>query len=258
MIRVGRCVYDRNGVKTDPSYPGFEPIMVVMKSHSCWYPLSPYYLIDNKGRIMENYWQFSKIYRTVAKTEQKKSRYDNKIVWSHPSETHIVTVDGKDIITDAYINWRNKGMMCPEPIRYPVGFFNRHRCSGAYAYKINPDGTESDEINTDELLNYIDSRKKIYVKKYCELVKKHPLFNELKQKLANGENLLIGDVDGPYQETLEHYIDTHGVQPNFLENNTVLINQESIRVLLNDSTHPFGHGYCLAMALLDKDIEWNV
>lgn len=36
----------------------------------------------------------------------------------------------------------------------------------------------------------------------------------------------------------------------------MLITKENISIMLNDTKHPFGHGYCLAMALLDKDIEW--
>ena len=27
--------------------------------------------------------------------------------------------------------------------------------------------------------------------------------------------------------------------------------------MLNDPKHPFGHGYCLAMVLLNKEVEWN-
>lgn len=114
MIRVGRCVYDNNGVKYDPTFDNFVNIVVVMKSHSPYYQLSPYYLKDDKNRIMENYWQFSKIYETVPATTQRKSRYNRTVVWEHPAEVHIVkennVVDGEIIteggnkITDAYRN----------------------------------------------------------------------------------------------------------------------------------------------------------
>lgn len=258
MIRVGRCKYDSSGRKIDPTYNNFENIVVVMKSHSIYYPLSPYYLVDNKGRNMENYWQFSKVYKTVPKTEQKKSRYDSTIIWSHPSETHIDVINGQDKINDKYKNWREKGMRCTEPIRYPVGYNNRHTCIGALPYKIDINGNELDEINDEKYLTYIEARKCIYVKKYCELVKKEPLFNMLKQKLANGINLLIIDVDGPHQESLPYYQTKYNVNCDFIQKDTVLINKTSIDILLNDSKHPFGHGYCLAMALLDKDVEWNV
>lgn len=53
MIRIGRCTYS-GSKRHDPEYPGFTPILVMMKSHSQWYPLSPYELKDENGRIMEN------------------------------------------------------------------------------------------------------------------------------------------------------------------------------------------------------------
>jgi len=257
MIRVGRCVYDSAGNKYDPTFDNFVNIVVVMKSHSPYYELSPYYLKDEKNRIMENYWQFSKIYETVPITHQRKSRYDQTIIWTHPAEVHIVKENNVDKITDEYRNWRNKGMLCQEPIRYPVGYHYRGNCVGALNYKINPE-TGNEEIDDSRYLNYVESRKEIYVKKYCELVKQHPMFLQLKQRLASGENLLIVDVDGPHQESLEYYKATYGVGDDFLENRSVLINQRSIQILLNDTKHPFGHGYCLAMALLDKDVEWNI
>ena len=36
--------------------------------------------------------------------------------------------------------------------------------------------------------------------------------------LANGINLLIVEIDGPKQESLEHYIDTYNVEDNFIQN----------------------------------------
>ena len=41
MIRVGRCTYGRNGKRTDPTYPGFTLILVLMKSHSKYGVLGP-------------------------------------------------------------------------------------------------------------------------------------------------------------------------------------------------------------------------
>lgn len=39
--------------------------------------------------------------------------------------------------------------------------------------------------------------------------------------------------------------------PGFIENGTLLASKENLQLLLNDAKHPFGHGYCLAWALLD-------
>ena len=106
-------------------------------------------------------------------------------------------------------------------------------------------------------LNYIEGRKGIYLPVYCQLAKEQPLFKALQQKLANGENLLIIEVDGPHQESLEYYKNKYGVDDTFIQNKTMLVNSENIKIMLNDEKYPFGHGYCLAMALLNKDIEWN-
>ena len=252
MIRVGKALYDNKGIKTDPSYPNYEKIVVIMKSHSKYYPLSPYYLKDENEVLMENYWQFSKIYRQVPKSLQKRSRYDSTIIWDHPKEDHIIKINGIDKITNEYIEWRKKGMKCPDPIRYPVGFNYRQTCYGALKCTQN-----EDTIDETKILDYVEARKQIYVKKYCDLVKKEPLFLELQKKLKKGINLLIVDVDGPHQESLDYYKNNYNVSNNFIENHTVLMNQEAIKIFLNDTKHSFGHGYCLAMALLNKDIEWN-
>ena len=79
----------------------------------------------------------------------------------------------------------------------------------------------------------------------------------LKNRLINGENLLIIEVDGPHQESLDYYKEKYEVGDDFIQKNTMLANDENINIMLNDTKHPFGHGYCLAMTLLDKDIEWN-
>ena len=32
--------------------------------------------------------------------------------------------------------------------------------------------------------------------------------------------------------------------------NTMEVNEESIRIMLNDTRHPFGHGYCLSNGIV--------
>lgn len=112
MIRVGRCVPAPGGGYTIPSYDGFEPIVVMMKSHSKWHSLSPYELKNSKGQIMENIWQFSKVYEVVPKSTQYKSRYDKTVIWQHPEERHL---DNQEL-TEAYYEWRRKGVDCQWPV----------------------------------------------------------------------------------------------------------------------------------------------
>lgn len=98
-------------------------------------------------------------------------------------------------------------------------------------------------------LDYIESRKRIYLPLYMRLVIKEPQFKELKEKLSRGENLLIIEVDGPHQESLHYYKEKYGVPDNFIEKDSVEATEINLAILLNDSKHPFGHGYCLAWTL---------
>lgn len=156
---------------------------------------------------------------------------------SYPKEKHY---DNGHILP-AYKEWREKGMTAPYAIRYPVGFENRHCC--LFSLK---------EENSFPL-NYIESRKAIYVPSYCDLVRKQSLFDELKIRLNKGENLLLLEIDGPHSESLPYYQKKYGVDDSFIENNTMEATEENLNIMLNDEKHPFGHGYCLAMALLDLD-----
>lgn len=237
-IRVGRITY-KNGKKVIPKIKGFTQIMCLTKCTE-FGSLSPYELKDKHGRIMENIWQFSKVYEVVPKTIEYYSRYDKTIVWKHKNERHIDK--GSNEPNDTYWKWRKKGMKNKYKVRYPVGF--RHRSKCLYAIK---EGTK----NKRKKLGYIDSRKQIYLPIYSKLVKKMDQFKELKERLFDGENLLIIEVDGPHQESLQYYIDKYNVDKDFIEKSTVKIDPLSIDIMLNDPKHPFGHGYCLAVALYD-------
>jgi len=249
QIRVGRIIY-KNGKTIYPSFAGYTDITVLFADHSYWGDLSPYHIgeegKEGKFSIMENYWQFSKVYPSVPKIVGTFSKNKKDIVWDHPEEVHI---DKKGNLTEKYYAWRNKGMYNEYPVRYPVGYKNRGAC--IYSLYIPFNGNEE-----CKKLNYIDARKQIYVNKYCELVKKHPKFNELLEKIKKGEKLLIIEVDGPHQESLQYYEDEYKVPDHFIENSTIEVNEENMKIMLNDPKHPFGHGYCLAIALLKKEMEW--
>ena len=66
------------------------------------------------------------------------------------------------------------------------------------------------------------------------------------QRHAAGENLLIIEVDGPHQESLEYYKETYGVGDDFIIDNTIIANQENLDLMINDTKHAYGHGYVLA------------
>ncbi len=243
QIRCGRRKYNKDGSFTDPSFEGFKNI-ICMTASTEYGSIGPYCLKDENGQIMENIWQFSKIYESVPKTKEKYSRYNDKIIWEHPEEIHVT--DGK--LNDNYLNWRKKGFECKYPVRYPVGFHGRDKCIGA----IKDISDVRDVKNNPLVLDYISSRKEIYLPVYSNLVRKEEKYKQL-QKILEKNNILIIEVDGPHQESLKYYKEKYQVNDDFIVNDTILVNKENMNILLNDSKHPFGHGYCLSLTLLEDN-----
>ena len=233
QVRVGRIVNQKN-----PSYKGFENIVVMLKSHSVWYPLSPYFLKDDDGCIMENCWQFSKIYPKVQQSTQKYSRYNDTIIWQWPEEEHIKD----DMIQPEYWIWRQAGFHNQYAVRYPVGY--THKPTVAYSL-LEKGGVP---------LNYIEARKAIYLPLYTSLAKKEERYKQLKKMLEKGVNLLIIEVDGPHEESLDYYKNKYNVNNDFIKHDTMLATKENLSIMLNDPKHAFGHGYCLAASLLNIDL----
>ena len=228
IVKVGRYnITDLNETK------GFTPIVVMTKSHGGEWTLSPYHLRDENGYIMENIWQFSKIYETIPAMPGKNHK--GPVYWLYNSERHF----DNGTILPTYWRWRQTGFSHNSAVRYPVGYYHRNKCMFAILSK-----------DDQTPLDYIESRKKIYVPVYCRLVEQQSAFQRLKQRLENGENLLILEVDGPHSESLDYYKQKYNVNDNFIVNNTVVANRENLAILLNDPKHPFGHGYCLSMSLL--------
>ena len=160
---------------------------------------------------------------------------------------------------DALI-WRNKGMNCKDAIRYPVGWNKKARasCIGSLPDRVLEKAKISNlgiEMKDIKLLNYIESRKEIYLPIYCRLVKQQKQYHELKEMLESGINLLIIEVDTAIQSSLPYYKEKYGVDDDFIENDTMLVNVENLKIMLNDTKHPFGHGYCISAALLGIDKE---
>lgn len=242
MIRIGSRIYNKNGTYIDPPLIiddiKYIPVIVMTKC-SKYASLSPYELKDENGIIMENKWQFSKIYNYVPKTTEYYSRYDKKIIWDHPHEKHII--DNK--ITKEYIQWRNKGFSNKYAVRYPVGFKHRKNVIGCIKDIKVKDVKEN-------VLNYVDARKEIYVPEYCRLVEKKEQFKEFVEMLKDKKNLMIIEVDGPKSSSLDYYKEKYKVDNKFIINNTMLATISNLKIMLNDTLHPFGHGYCLATSLL--------
>lgn len=175
------------------------------------YELTPYYLKDSEGHIFENIWQGSKCYQSVDAQHEVKA---NKVIWSHPAETHII--DGK--ITPQFWAWRAKLWNNPYAVRYPNGYYGRHKCLCALWY----------DNGKWETLQYVPARKKIYCKVYCTLVQNTTAYKMLKELHDKGHSLQICEMD---------------VRPG-------LITEDVLRTELNNDKQPFGHGYVLSACLL--------
>ena len=93
-------------------------------------------------------------------------------------------------------------------------------------------------------LNYLQARKQIYAKEYIRLIQKLPEYGILLEKLRQGKNILICEMDVPANGKRDNY----GLDCD--ENNNCLMSIEKLKILLNDTTEAFGHGLCLAYSLL--------
>lgn len=246
MIKIGKRTYKGSNYDDSPTPQGFTKIVVMIKtdlSQNEYGSLSPYFIKDENGNLIENRWQFSKVYQTVPAIKMPYSTNNPKIVWENPKETHI---DQDGNLTPEFFEWRKKGMKNKEPVRFPVGMSLAARSSCQFALDDKLDGS----VDTENHLDYVQSRKQIYGKYYCSNVKKHPHFQILKEMLENGVNLMIIEVDGPHQESMNYYRNTYNVNNDFIVNGTIVCNIPNMRLLINDTKHAFGHGYCLGMELL--------
>lgn len=87
----------------------------------------------------------------------------------------------------------------------------------------------------DEQMDYITSRKNIYIPEYYDLIKNKEIIKHWKTKLNEGNNLIIYDFDGPRNT-----------------NGSVLcleLTKELLIEKINDPQFPFGHGYIVAASI---------
>ena len=157
---------------------------------SKYHVFSPYYLKTdgleeqaNDGQVLfENFWQGSKVW----------PKYYDQEIWAHPnlrgksqhlwfsytcrnglgSELHL---DHTDELQPEYYRWKEAMFACKHAVRYP----NRYARTSQVAFSllVDKDGKET-------RLNYIEARKRIYVKEYCRLVRKLPEYKELQELYA--------------------------------------------------------------------------
>jgi hypothetical protein len=88
----------------------------------------------------------------------------------------------------------------------------------------------------NEKMNYITSRKMIYVPKYFNMIKNREAINKWNKILSSGSDIVIYDFDGPR-----------------LPDGNVTCMKLTLDLLIekiNDPSYPFGHGYIVGAILL--------
>lgn len=222
-LRVGKYDYK---TKKMPTLEGFENILV----HTTG-ALSPYTMKDENDCIMENYWQFSKIWKKVYKIKQPISQWDNSVRWEWQEEEHLDSSNPPKILKEYYA-WQLAGFSSTKWVRYPNGF-NHHKEAVGSVYR-------------GKIIGYIEARKKIYYRKYREIAIKTRMFKNLKARFEKGENIHIIEVDGPTKGASYPYNRVRNV--NGL--GTINITKKRLTALINNPDQAFGHGYCIAAMLL--------
>jgi len=207
--------------------PGCTNVLMHTSASGLGGPLSPYVLRDEQGQLLENVWQFSKLYRKVTAQRIPLGRYHpDTIVWEHPAEVHVDEETGDP--TPAYWEWRRKGMGNERAVRYPNGFAGRTQCVCSIML----------DDNGNTRLGYIEARKRIYCAEYARLAPRTDAFKKLHRLLTEqGRDIQLVEVDGPDPK------DFGGVT-------SLLMDEALVRRLVNDPKRPFGHGYVIAALLL--------
>lgn len=247
MIKTKRITKISDKCKAPKKYI---PINVLSwhKKDTKYYELSPYNLKTdgleeqyNKGNILfENFWQGSKVYPSVYSNKvysNWNARDDpNSLWWSYDApngvETHYDME--KNIINPKYFSWRDSIWNCKKPIRYPNSF--KHKNEVIFSLLKKQDGTE-------KRLDYITSRIRIYSNEYKRLIRKLPIYKELLE-LTKNNNICIFEIDVPCKTK-------KGLFSKVNDDGTYDVTIEKINELIKDPSEPFGHGLCLAHAILE-------
>lgn len=258
MNQVGIIATQRITKTTHKMRPkeGFMSINVLKWNNSIWKNLCPYLLktdgnevnVNNGGIIFENYWQGSKVYETIYPieiythhTKKGNSEYLLFKYVTEQSEGDPVFND-EEFNRDTYNKWKNAVWKCPNPLRYPN--HKIHTKETQFSLLIDKDGNEL-------RLDYLTARKQIYMNEYIRLIKQTTEYKLLLNYLYIGKNLLIGELDVPSNGKNSYY------GQDCDEKNNCIMSLPKLELLLNDPSEAFGHGLCLAYALL-KDLENNV
>ena len=245
MLRIGTYDYKTSNA---PKIDGFTTIIVHPRKQYKYRVLDPYHIKSPDGYLIENAYQFRKVYENV-KAQNQTNYYVGHVgrikIWQHPAEQHLKLNEQTNILepTAEYWAWRNKGLNHNLAVRFPAGRTNTHLCKGL----ITDDG---------QVLDYLQGRK-IYIESYTKPgpnskveVREHPLFKDLQQRLTQGENILLCEVDGPQYHDSAPY---NTLNPNDKNTWHLTITPQTIKAARWNPNRPFGHGWVLCAMLTDNE-----
>jgi len=98
--------------------------------------------------------------------------------------------------------------------------------------------------NNNEKLDYVPSRKLVYVPEYYDLIKNKERLAYWQKQLKEGKNLIVYDFDGPR---------TIAGEVICLE-----VTRELLIEKINDTQFPFGHGYIVAGSIAGINPEMYI
>ena len=98
---------------------------------------------------------------------------------------------------------------------------------------------EDDEDDQKVRYNYIQSREKLYVPQYVEMIKDTQSLAECKKLMAEGKDLVFMDFDGPKDADGNH--------------TCVEVTVETLKQYVQDTRFPFGHGFVVAAEVAGID-----
>lgn len=212
---------------------------ISLKHETSYHEFSPFflktdgggYLWNPPGVIFENIWQALKVYPEVGNITVKPNHMSN-IIWWEWTKGRTVLFENGDV-TDNYLEWFWSICNCKNPVRSPVHRSYRKNCKFSI-------GIIGDEVYK---LSYLEARLFFYYDQYVRLVKQLPLYQELLNDLNNGEHLCITEVDVPAKDKSGGFGDVD-------DDGFYLCSADNLEELILDPSEPFGHGICLAHALL--------
>jgi len=219
-----------------PKKEGFKNYPIHSKGAAPWKQLSPFLIgpvefINSEGQvdscpIFENFWQGSKVWKTVAKQNQKKPE------WIWPAEKHL----GKnEEPNNDWWKWHDALLHHHRAVRRPNG-----KAIPEYAWWMDEETGEYEKLNT------VEGRKKIYIPILKKLYRAHPVYKQMLKEFRNGQNMILIEPDGPWNVA---YPEGREVTLDLLEKLVEKMNYAEEGY--PKQYQPFGHAMVASMCLLE-------